>query len=200
MIAKLASKMTMALKHNKIILENEFEIYQYGLEMIISTIINCAIVVLCGVLLNEILAAALFFILFALIRSSSGGYHASTYLKCNSIFAVNLIAAMFWVKFAHPFYSDICHIIFILIYILMIIKYAPIENPNKPLSDHKKKQSKRLCFIYGIVLTAISFVLWHGLDLKKYAMIIVAAMLSAAFSMAITILKNGDDIYEKDYS
>lgn len=46
MITKIASKITRALKYNKIISENELEVYQYGLEMLISTAINCIILLM----------------------------------------------------------------------------------------------------------------------------------------------------------
>lgn len=200
MIAKIASKITNTLKYNKIISENELEVYQYGLEMLISTVINCIIVTLFGLFLHELLAAAIFFIIFALIRSSSGGYHACTYLKCNSLFSLNLGAVLFFLKFAFPFYSLICHITFILIYFIIILKYAPIENSNKPLLDYQKKRNKILCIFYGSILAAVSLFLWYLLDLKKYAMLIVVTMLSVALSMAIVILKSGGDIYEKNYS
>ena len=197
MLVKIASKLTLILHRNNIISEDETEIYQYGLEMILSTILNCMIVLLLGALMNEPLAAVIFFIIFALVRSSSGGYHADTYLKCNSIFAVNLIMVLLWVKFAAPFYFIVCHVIFILIYFMMVTKYAPIENPNKTLSDLQKKHNKVLSIIYGIILTAISLILWYGFDLKKYAMLIAATMLSITISMAIVILRKENETHEE---
>lgn len=197
MLVKIASKITLILHHNNIISDDETEVYQYGLEMILSTILNCIIVLLLGALMNEILAAIIFFIIFALVRSSSGGYHADTYFKCNSLFAINLIMVLLWMKFAAPFYFIVCHIIFILIYFMIVTKYAPIENPNKTLSDMQKKHNKGLSIIYGIILTAISLILWYGFDLKKYAMLIAATMLSITISMAIVILRKGDDNHEE---
>lgn len=197
MLVKIASKITWILHRNNIISEDESEVYQYGLEMILSTILNCMIVLLVGALTHELLAAAMFFIIFALVRSSSGGYHADTYLKCNSIFAVNLIIVLLWVKFAAQFYFIVCHTIFILIYFMVVTKYAPIENPNKTLSDVQKKHNKGLSIIYGIILTAISLILWYGFDLKKYAMLITATMLSVIISMAIVILRKENGTHEE---
>ena len=79
----------------------------------------------------------------------------------------------------------------------MVTKYAPIENPNKTLSNIQKKYNKVLSIIYGIILTAISLILWYGFDLKKYAMLIAATMLSITISMAIVILRKENETHEE---
>lgn len=200
MISRMVSRITLALKRNQIIPEDEIEIYQYGLEMIASTIVNCLIVVVLGIIMKELLAAVLFLIMFAIIRTSSGGYHADTYLKCNSIFAICLLCVLFWVKYASSFYSIWCHLIFISIYIMLIIKYAPVENPNKPLTPDQLKRCKLCCVIYGIVLTAVSLILWFGFDSIKYAVLIAVTLLSVAISIAVSIISKSGEDREEDNS
>lgn len=200
MISRMVSRITLALKRNQIIPEDEIEIYQYGLEMIASTIVNCLIVVVIGMIMKELLAAVLFFIMFAIIRSCSGGYHADTYLKCNSIFAICLLCVLFWVKYVGSFYSIWCHLIFITIYIMLVVKYTPVENQNKPLTPDQSKRCKLCCIIYGIILTAISLILWFGFDSIKYAVLIAVTLLSVAISIAASIISKGGEDREKDNS
>ena len=76
MIARISSRIVKALIENSIIETEENEVYQYGIEMVISTTIVILIVLCCGILFGELLSSIVFFIVFAFVRSSSGGYHA----------------------------------------------------------------------------------------------------------------------------
>jgi accessory gene regulator B len=82
MIPRISSGIVRMLLRNKIIKADENEIYQYGLEMVLSTAIMLLIVLGCGLIFGELISSILFFIIFALIRSSSGDYHAETHFKC----------------------------------------------------------------------------------------------------------------------
>lgn len=200
MIPAFASRIVVLLQKNQVIQKGEMEIYQYGLEMIVSTIVNLLLLLLIGVLFHELFSAVLFFCLFVLIRQKSGGYHADTYFKCNSIFAVNLTLVLLWTKFASEFYSVSSHVIFLAIYFFIVAKYAPRENPNKPLLFAQKKKCKWCCLLYGIILTVTSFILWYGCHLKKYAVLIAVTMLSVAIAMTDVFFEKGGECYEEDCS
>ena len=155
MIPRISSGIVSSLLRNKIIKTDESEIYQYGFEMVLSTIVMALIVLSCGLIFREVTSSVLFFILFALIRTSSGGYHAETHFKCNMIYTINLIITLFWVKFAPPYYSLCSHIMFLLIYFLTVFHFSPVENPNKLLDEMQKKKHRNLCIIYGFILSVI---------------------------------------------
>lgn len=200
MIRKTADKIVSLLQLNSIIKNDDREIYQYGIEIIISTLINIFIDIAIGLLFNELISAIIFFILFALIRSSSGGYHADTYLKCNSIFALNLSIVLLWIKYATVFYDLSVHLAFIFIYFAVIIKFAPMENENKPLDKLQKIKSKKLCLIYGTILTITTLILWYGFSLIKYAELIALVLFSVTIAIVIPILRNGGEINEESNS
>ena len=200
MISRISSGIVKALLKNNIIEVDENEIYQYGIEMAISTIVMIFIVLGCGLMFGELIPSVVFFLLFALIRSSSGGYHAETHFKCNLIYTVNLIIALFWVKFAPPFYSLSGHIMFLLIYILTVYQFSPVENPNKPLDNSQKRKHRTLCIIYGISLTVVSLIAWYVFNQIKYAVLITSTLISISFAMAVEILRKGGKGNEKDSS
>lgn len=200
MISRISSRIVKALIENNIIKTEENEIYQFGIEMVISTTIVILIVLSCGIIFRDLISSIVFFIIFAFIRSSSGGYHADTYFKCNIIYAINLIIVLFWIKFAPPYYSLCGHIMFLLIYFLMVYQFSPIENSNKPLDNSQKKKHKMICVFYGIILSAISVVLWYKYTQVKYAVLITAILISVSISMAVEIFRKGGKINEKDRS
>lgn len=196
MISKTSSGIVRILLKNKIIEAEDNEVYQYGFEMILSTIVMFLIVLVFGLLLGEMISSFAFFILFALIRSSSGGYHADTYFKCNFMYAINLIIVLLSVKFAPPFYNISSHIMFLLIYFLTVYQFSPIENINKPLDNAQKKKHKALCIIYGLILTIASAILWFGFNQIKYAVLITFTLLSVSCSMAVEIFRKGGNSNE----
>jgi accessory gene regulator B len=83
MIVWLSNCLVRVLFNNKMIEADEIEIYQYGYEIIISTIITFLIVLVSGVVLNCPSAALLYFLIFAMMRQICGGYHAKHYWSCN---------------------------------------------------------------------------------------------------------------------
>lgn len=200
MISNIASRITDLLIQNHIIQKIEADIYQYGTEMILSSLINVAIVVITGVVFHELFAAFLFFVIFAWIRSNSGGYHADTYLKCNTIFAIDLFWVLFLSKYTSPYYNLFGHTLLLLFYFFIIIRYAPVENINKPLTLCQKNICRRKCIIYGGMLAFISYFLWGVLHQEKYAVLIATTLFSVAVSIAFLVLQKGGEENEKGNS
>ena len=88
MIAWLSNYLVRVLLKNEIIEADKIEIYQYGYEIMISTIITFLIVLISGIILNCLPAALLYFGIFVVMRQICGGYHAQHYWSCNTLFAV----------------------------------------------------------------------------------------------------------------
>lgn len=191
-ISRISSRIVRILLRNNIIEANDDEIYHYGFEMILSTAVMLLIVLACGFIFEEMLSSIVFFIMFALVRSSSGGYHADTHFKCNMMYTINLAIVLFWIKFAPPYYSISGHIMFLLMYLLMVYRFSPVENSNKPLDSFQKKRHKALCIIYGLILSAVSLVLWFGFNQVKYAVLIASTLISVSLAMAVEIFQKGE--------
>lgn len=75
MVSNMASCIVDALIRNKVIDIQSTSVYQYGFEIFISST--------SGILFHCLTAAMVYFILFVLLRSVCGGYHAKTYWQCN---------------------------------------------------------------------------------------------------------------------
>lgn len=115
------------------------DIYQYGIEITISFIFNVVLVLLCSIALTDMLAGIVYLFIFIILRSFTGGYHAKTYLKCNAImvltFVITFILYKITTHYALPSY--VCELI-TLLNLIPIIKFAPVTNNNKPLTDLEK--------------------------------------------------------------
>ena len=69
-----------------------FEIYVYGFELLISSIIETGALLFVGFLIGKFIETILFLFSFSSIRFFSGGYHANSYIKC---FVVTLFSYLF---------------------------------------------------------------------------------------------------------
>lgn len=102
MIRKLSALISSRFIKNNIISENAKEVYQYGIEITISSFIGFTITCIIGLLLHAFIQTMIFYITFVLLRSMTGGYHAKTYLKCNFIFSIITLFVMIFSK-------SVCH-------------------------------------------------------------------------------------------
>lgn len=185
MISELAFLISNALLKNNVIDEQEFSMHIYGFEILISTLITFLIAVLSGYLLHCITVALIYFGIFALLRSICGGYHADTYFKCNIIYFVVTEMVLFIFNFFPVIYKWEYHWISIMFSIIVIYIYAPVENPNKLLSQERKKFFKYLCRVMVTVLAVITTCLEIYTE-KLYGILIDTTLLVVSISMFAT--------------
>ena len=86
----LARKGAKILLSRGIIKEPQVPLYEYGFELLFSTVITVLSIILLGILWKELLCTMTFLLFFMPIRITAGGYHAKTYGKC--FIVTNLIA------------------------------------------------------------------------------------------------------------
>ena len=190
---KLAVKFSDYLLKNNIIDEELYDVYVYGSELALSFIFTTIIIFTLGVLTKTYLQTAIHLIVFVGLRRSTGGFHASTHLRCTIItIAVYQIVVILSVLLNVSF---IFYIVLLTIGLSTIIIMGPIENPNKTLSDHTKKKNKAIAIstftilcITGTVLSFLSKPLGNSLF---YSLASVIAL------MLITILQKGGKTNEK---
>ena len=89
MIAELSKRMSLFLCKKEIVEQEMAEVYQYGFEIIFSTLIGFFITIAIGAVFRMFLVSLVYYFAFVALRQFTGGYHANTYLKCNLIFAAS---------------------------------------------------------------------------------------------------------------
>ncbi len=163
MIASLCKVITHFLCRKKIIAQNELEIYQYGFEIIISTIISLVICLTIGIILDISFYSFLFLIIFVPIRSITGGYHADSYLKCNIIFTIVTLFVLgfskfLWINRGLTFSTNL---VTLFVSFIIILIYAPVENKNKPLNKTLKKRNRILSVLATFIIILIDTILYN---------------------------------------
>lgn len=133
------------------------DVYRYGFEIAISSILNITLVLCCGIIVGDILAAVVYLFVFFLLRIFTGGYHAANYLRCNIVMVVSflltyaLYRTLIWLNTDIRIFEAI-----LLANGLPIIIFAPVKNPNKELSPQKSKKFRAISITIYICLSALA--------------------------------------------
>ena len=144
------------------------DVYKYGIEITLSSLLNLAMIIVCSLLLSDFAAGLIFMICFVLLRSYTGGYHAETYWRCNVVFVCTFILTYFAGRLFNYINPNVYTALGImLIGIFPIIKFAPVRNRHKILSESKRKKSKVVSLILFVLFLILSllmivFDIWYG--------------------------------------
>ncbi len=162
MIAKLSRIIADFFVRQKVVPEEQREVYEYGFELSISSVIGILIVLAIGLVSRRFWESVVFYIVFCFTRLFTGGYHAPTYLRCKLTFAGLLLAVLLadWLlKEIESYYWFILHF-----YSLVVVcGLAPIENPNKELTERQKVRCKVISIVAMAIWLAVMF-LFRALD------------------------------------
>ena len=74
------------------------EVYIYGIEITLSTIIGAISLLTAGLIFNLFAESIIYMISLSVIRMFSGGYHSKTYLKCNTVLIISYICSVFFYR------------------------------------------------------------------------------------------------------
>lgn len=160
MISFLSNRITKLLCEKEIIEQDKRDIYRYGYEIIISSLISLLIVVSAGILTGYILESAVFYVVFVFTRQYCGGYHAETYLKCNVIFTIIYSAVLLVSNILLDFYNIFYMGIFFTVYLAAIWEFAPVDNENKRLSEDEKIKSRKISIVLSLIWIILSLVFY----------------------------------------
>lgn len=183
MISLLSERITRLLCKKEIIKEDEKDIYQYGYEVFISSLISFLIVATVGIFAGLIIESAIFYIVFVFTRQYCGGYHANTYLKCNIIFTSIYLSILFFSEILIDFFNLLYVIIFLAFYLAAIIEFTPIESENKRLSKAVRKKTRTISIATSCVFSVFSLITYFVFP--KISMIIILTLFTVAMLMVI---------------
>jgi accessory gene regulator B len=184
----LSTAFAKHLLNKNIIKEEMFEVYVYGAELFLSFVITNAIIIAFGILINQLAATLIHLLIFIALRRFTGGYHATTYLKCKIT-----MVAIYAFTIASAIYVEISIYWYVLLMVagnVTIFFSAPIENPNKKLDESQKKKCKILSHISFIIVAGSGVILMHYFEMLGKT--VFFSLFSVIALMIIAILMKGE--------
>lgn len=187
MINKISKNAAVFFIKNNLIQEDEIDIYIYGLQLIISSILGISIILFLGIISERLTDSLIFLFCFIILRQYSGGYHANSYLKCNLYFITIFLLTEFVVIYTQSEYIDALTVGLVCISFVIMLRLAPIDNINKKLSNSQKLKNKKITIIIFIILITIS--IFMKVNDVNYYYNIAVAILSVTALMIIQKIK-----------
>ena len=150
MIVKLSKLITKVLLNQKSISEKDIDIYQYGVEITISSLLNIALIVIVSLITNSLFSGLIFLSTFILLRQFTGGYHAESYFKCNTVLVSTYILVLILSRLICIEFRAGC--IILLLGVLVVIFFTPIYNAHKELSPSECRRNRKVSiFLYALI-------------------------------------------------
>lgn len=160
------------------------EIIAYGLEILLSTSVSVLIITILAILLGTFWETILFLLPFMLLRTYSGGYHAQTHFRCFLIlfivFCVNLMLNLFNI-------NAVIIVLSALASVFIILRFAPVEDKNHPLSKRQKNNNRKVCIIMLSILSAVCIILFVNQNNKALFNIVYGITITALSIIAVKI-------------
>lgn len=179
---KFAQQIAALLVSQKIIEQDETEIYVYGLELIISDVINFSAVIIVSVILQEFICTAIYLLCFLTTRCFCGGYHATTHTRCR----IAMLTSYLLFLIIKTCLGNALLITTIAILAALwgpVILYAPIQHANHKLSPELNRINRRRSFCsYGIWSVAI--VIMYNVD-SDVSIAILASLMIVSLNMVL---------------
>ncbi|MCL2391853.1 MAG: accessory gene regulator B family protein [Oscillospiraceae bacterium] len=182
-IHKQASSLADKLVKIKVVEKRTQEVYTYGFELIISGMLNVMLMATIAALLRRYYDWILFLIAFIPLRTTAGGYHASSHAKCILVGTLSFSALLVVSKLQIEW--TIANLIIASLSLLIMFLLSPVEAKNKKLKEKQVNKNRKISIGIGIgnLLVAIIAVFIYGIS--SFLAIYFAGVFAAALSMII---------------
>lgn len=187
MIDKLSRKLTQKLIDKEVIAFEDWEVYMYGLQMLISGAVKFIGFMAIAWMLGWVVEALVFIITFSMLRVNAGGYHADTYLKCFVITSGFAFLSICLVKTFYIVDSFICTAIILAVAAALVLLYAPVDTPNKRMIGKEKSIFRKKSIIMMCMETSI-IVIAYLINPLNLALCNIAAMAMLCEGLTLTPL------------
>lgn len=192
MISKLAKNIAHFFVIQNITDESKEVIYAYGMELLISDMLNTLIVLLIALISHTFSSAAIFVAVFVGLRHFVGGYHANSHLSCMFTLVVVMLIFSYGICNVSRQFRQAFSIGFAALAILIIFCIAPVPHPNKPMSEEKRVKLKQRSRILVVILSAIAMMLLI-FRFNEFSLCISSGMLLSAVAALLGYFLNRGD-------
>ena len=159
MIKKAAAGYTGWLCANGIVAPEKNKIYAYGMELVLSGLVNILSVLLISILLFHPVDGPLFLATFIPLRTTAGGYHANSHLSCNLVFLGTFIVLEGLGYWLQEYCTVHLYLTIAVISLVTLLLLSPSEAKNKPLTPERRRRNRNRSLILGGLNLAIGIIL-----------------------------------------
>jgi len=182
-IDAIAMRLVQKLLDENVITFEKWEIYLYGFQLMIAGVAKFSGFMVLAFFLDCVVQAIAFLTVFALLRVFAGGHHAKSYLECFITTCLLLFSSILVAQ--SDLLGSISYTVAILVVAFtIIIKYAPVDSPNRRLNEAEKKLNrKRSIMVVSIVSLGTFTAYLLKQDLLELCNIVALAVLLESITL-----------------
>ena len=188
MISKLAKSIAHFFVVQNITEESKEVIYAYGMELLISDVLNTIIVLLIALFSHTLPAVVVFIAVFMGLRQFVGGFHANSHLSCMFTLVMVMMVFSYGICNVSGHITPIFSISFII-----ILCIVPVPHPNKPMSEEKSVKLRKRSCILAVTLSVVTIALLVFQYQKLSLYVSSGMLLSAIMALLGHFLNRGDN-------
>ena len=157
---KVADRIAGYFIRSGVAIEDNRDIYVYGLTHLFSHGISLVVTITIGIVFSIPLEMLIFFIPFVSLRVSAGGYHAKSFWKCIIASSSTIISVAIILSQAIPAIHVATIILILIASLVIVFRFAPIEDDNRPLTTYEvllfRKRSRLSIVLSGLIIFVIT--------------------------------------------
>ena len=187
MLATIAARLTDQLYFCCPLDPSKKAIYEYGIQLSLSTLASMCSIVLLGLLFKNPASAFIFLGVFFFLRLFSGGYHTSTYARCflltNSVYLA-VVGASCWIV-----HFQLYHLLPVIVAAscAVVIVLSPIRNKRHPLSEKTYRKNRKIAVVLVSVESLLFLILFFWRIFQPYVTVSTMSLTAVAVMMLVTL-------------
>ena len=191
MIQKLSHELSEIWAAGGVVKAEDAEIFEYGMQLLLSSVINVLVVVLVSIIFRLPYAWIPFIAAFIPLRITAGGYHASTHILCILSFTGCFTLFLAIIQTISFISSEICLVVFAFISFIAVFILSPVQASNKPLTakEAERNRKKSLVIAACFLMPAILSLFLPALRCKYLAAFYLGELAAA---ISLIVVKVGD--------
>lgn len=178
MIARIATRLTNALGKYVSMTDDEAEVYQYGFDIALYTLLSTTALLIIGALAGKFVSTIICVSLFYLNQSIGGGFHANSHLGCFVTMALGLALYLIWDSI--HFATGICYFCGAISLCILMIKPLVLHK-NKRYLENRRTQFElrsRLIILLETFLFALLVISCHENLLSAFSLSLLLCAVS----------------------
>lgn len=131
----------------------------YGLEVLLSTIISVMSAMVVALFFGMFKECIAFLVVFMPLRTYTGGYHASTHIRCFFALMIDMLLGVLIMHFCNRS-MYIASWVMIAVATVIIVAFSPIVHKNHPMSKRQqimsRKKSIAILFVIVLIMSIVT--------------------------------------------
>jgi accessory gene regulator B len=169
----------------KIIPNADRDIYEYGLELVMFSVVNIFALIITVLFTNRLIETIFLIVTVIPLQCFGGGYHATTHLRCFLIMYIGWWCVIALLPYIQPFSATV--VVGISLFIIYIL--APVSHKNVNLSTRQREKMKKAVRFYASGIAVLSvLIIWLSKD-NYLGIVLTAGIGVVALSMLVARTK-----------